>query len=475
MTGAAALRALACATLFAWPHAVHAQRASAVDSPQAELVSLRRGLEALVDRVSPAVVQILVTGYAPAEGPSSAGLLARARSTGSGVILDPAGYVVTNAHVVEGARRVQVALAAPRGGEAAGRSVLKAPGRTLGARVVGVDRETDLAVLKVEETELPVLELGDSEALRQGELVMAFGSPLGLEGSVSLGVVSAVARQLRPEDRMIYVQTDAAVNPGNSGGPLVDVDGRVVGINTLIASQSGGNEGVSFAAPSNIVRTVFDQIRRTGRVRRGEIGVRAQTVTPALAAGLGLAREGGVVLSDVRPGGPAAAAGLRPADIVLTLDGKPMENARQLEVNLYQRPAGQAVTLEVLRGSERLTRRVEVAERPGDLERFAALVTPEKNVVMPLGILALDIGADVAAMLPGLRAGAGVVVAGTAADAPAGPEPLLPGDVIYTLNQEPVPSLARLRERLAALPPGAPIVLHVERAGELRFLTFERE
>src|SRR5687767_8144587 len=186
MTRAAALRALACATLLAWPHAVHAQRASAVASPP-DFLALRRGLQVLVDRVSPAVVQVLVAGYAPAEGPSAAGLLARARGTGSGVILDPAGYVVTNAHVVEGARRVQVALAAPRGEEAAGRSVLKAPGRTVGARVVGVDRETDLAVLKVEETGLPALELGDSEALRQGELVMAFGSPLGLEGSVSLG------------------------------------------------------------------------------------------------------------------------------------------------------------------------------------------------------------------------------------------------------------------------------------------------
>jgi serine protease Do len=474
MTGAAALRALACASLAAWTPAALAQRAPAA-APPADLAALRRGLEALTDRVSPAVVQVLVSAYAPAEGPSAAGLLARARGMGSGVILDPAGYVVTNAHVVEGARRVQVALAAPRGGDAAGRSVLRAPGRLLGARVVGVDRETDLAVLKVEETGLPVLELGDSEALRQGELVMAFGSPLGLEGSVSLGVVSAVARQLRPEDRMIYVQTDAAVNPGNSGGPLVDVEGRVVGINTLIASQSGGHEGVSFAAPSNIVRTVFDQIRRTGRVRRGEIGARAQTVTPPLAAGLGLARDRGVVLSDVRPGGPAAEAGLRAGDIVLALDGKPMENARQLDVNLYQRPAGQAVTLDVLRGAERLTRRVEVAERAFDLARVAALVTPEKNVVVPLGILALDLDAQTAVMLPGLRAAAGVVVAGTAADAPAGPEPLQPGDVIYTLNQEPVPSLARLRERLAALPPGAPIVLHVERAGELRFLTFERE
>jgi serine protease Do len=428
-----------------------------------------------VDRVSPAVVQVLVSGYTPAQGPASAGLLAATRGTGSGVILDPAGYVVTNAHVVDGARRVQVALAAPRARGAAGRSVLKAPGRLLPARVVGLDHETDLAVLKVEEAGLPSLELGDSEALRQGELVMAFGSPLGLEGSVSLGVVSAVARQLRPEDRMIYVQTDAAVNPGNSGGPLVDVDGRVVGINTLIASQSGGNEGVSFAAPSNIVRTVYDQVRRTGRVRRGEIGVRAQTVTAALAAGLGLGQDRGVVLSDVRPDGPAARAGLRPGDLVLTLDGKPMENARQLEVNLYQRPAGQSVTLEVLRGTAPLTVRVTVTERAGDPARLAALVTPERNVVGPLGILAVDLDAELVALLPGLRGAAGVVVAATAPDAPSGPDPLLPGDVIYTVNQEPVLSLARLRERLAGLAPGAPIVLHVEREGELRYLTYERE
>jgi serine protease Do len=457
----AALRTVACAYLAA--------------VPPPDLSALKQGLQSLVERVSPAVVQVLATGYAPAQGPAAAGLLSRERGTGSGVVLDPSGYVVTNAHVVEGARRVQVALAARSGGEGAGRSILKAPGRVLGAQVIGVDRETDLAVLKVDGSGLPALELGDSEALRQGELVMAFGSPLGFEGSVSLGVVSAVARQLGPDDRMIYVQTDAAINPGNSGGPLVDVMGRVVGINTLIVSQSGGSEGVSFAAPSNIVRTVFDQIRRTGRVRRGEIGIRAQTLTPALAAGLGLGQGQGVVLSDVSPEGPAARAGLRPADVVLALDGKEMENARQLEVNLYARPAGQAVTLDILRGGDRLTRRVEVAERAGDPERFAALVTPEKNVVGALGILALDVDESLLRLLPPLRAQAGVLVAASAPDAPAWRDPLLAGDVIYTLNQEPVPTLARLRELLAARPPGRPVVLHVERAGELRYLVFELE
>jgi serine protease Do len=461
MSRAAAVRAVACVSLAAAP-------------PPADLAALKQGLQLLVERVSPAVVQVLSMGYAPAQGPAAAGVLARERGTGSGVVLDPSGYVVTNAHVVEGARRVQVAL--PRSGsEGAGHSILKASGRVLGAQVIGVDRETDLAVLKVDESGLPALELGDSEALRQGELVMAFGSPLGFEGSVSLGVVSAVARQLRPEDRMIYVQTDAAINPGNSGGPLVDLSGRVVGINTLIVSQSGGSEGVSFAAPSNIVRTVFEQIRRTGRVRRGEIGVRTQTLTPMLAAGLGLRQDHGVVLSDVRPDGPAARAGLRPSDVVLALDGKEMENARQLEVNLYARPAGQPVTLDVLRGADRLTLRVEVSERAGDPERFAALVTPERNVVAPLGILAVDVDEGLLRLLPPLRAQAGVLVAAAAPDAPAWRDPLLPGDVIYTLNQEPVPTLARLRELLAARPAGRPVVLHVERAGELRYLAFELE
>jgi serine protease Do len=441
----------------------------------ADLAAFKRGLQALVERVSPAVVQVIATGYTAATTPSASGLLSASRGSGSGVILDPTGYIVTNAHVVEGARRVQVGLAAPGNEEAAGRSILKAPGRVLGARVIGLDRETDLAVLKVEQDGLPTLTLGDSEALRQGELVMAFGSPLGLEGSVSLGVVSAVARQLRPDDRMIYVQTDAAVNPGNSGGPLVDAEGRVVGLNTLILSQSGGSEGVGFAAPSNIVRTVYEQIRSTGRMRRGEIGVRAQTLTPLLAAGLGIAQDRGVILADVRPDGPAARAGLRPGDVALSVDGKPMENARQFEVNLYLRPVGQKVTVEVRRGGERVPVPVEVVERVDDPSGLASRVTPERNVVAPLGILGLDLDEELLAAMPSLRARAGVIVAAAAPDSPAWRDPLRIGDVIYTLNQEPVTSLGRLRELLSALKPNAPVVLHVERAGELRYIVLEME
>src|SRR5262245_30615806 len=304
-----------------------------------DLTRLSTTIEALVARVRPAVVQVATTAYVAGVTAPGAGF-ATQQGTGSGVLLSADGYIVTNAHVVEGARRVQVVLTLPGPGPAEPKSVLKPAGRVVGAQVIGVDRESDVAVLKVAEEGLPFLPFGDSESLRQGQLVVAVGSPLGLAGSVTFGVVSAVARQVKPEDRMVYIQTDAPINPGNSGGPLLDTEGRVMGINSFILTQSGGSEGIGFAAPSNIVRNVYEQIRRTGKVHRGAIGVSAQTVTPTLAAGLGLAQPWGAVLADVAPRGPAAAAGLAIGDVVLTLDGKPLENGRQLEVNLYRHAVG---------------------------------------------------------------------------------------------------------------------------------------
>jgi serine protease Do len=445
-----------------------AARAPSAAASRTGLADLSRDLQLLAERVRPALVQVLTTGYSP----GGEALLERERGGGSGVVLDPAGYVLTNAHVVHGARRVRVVLGADR---EPGGSILPAAGRTLGAQVVGLDRETDLAVLKVEAADLPSLGFGDSDDLRQGQLVMAFGSPFGLDDTVTVGVVSAVARQLRPEDPMIYVQTDAPINPGSSGGPLVDTSGRVVGINTLIYSRSGGHEGIGFAAPSNIARNVFEQIRRTGRVRRGEIGARTQTLTPTLASGLGLSRDRGVIVSDVLPGGPAAAAGLQTGDVVLSLDGKTMENARQLQVNLYPRPVGSAVVLGVLRGERRLDLRVEVLERPEDPDRFAQLVSPQRNLVARLGVLALDLDETVARLLPPLRAQAGAVVAAASPEGPVWPDPLQPGDVIYTVNGRSVLGVDALRAALEPLAPGAAVVLQVERGGQLRFVALELE
>jgi serine protease Do len=456
----------------AWPllavllPATLAAQAAAPARDAVDLPRLSRDLQSLSERVKPAVVQVLITGYAVDDG-----ALVKQRASGSGVVLDPDGYVVTNAHVVQGARRVQVALSGQAPGPAGARSILKPPGRVVGAQVVGIDRETDLAVLKVEEKGLAALPLGDSENLRQGEIVLAFGSPLGLENSVTLGVVSAVARQIRPDDRMIYVQTDASINPGNSGGPLVDTRGAVIGINTMIASQSGGNEGIGFAAPSNIVRNVYDQIRRTGRVHRGEIGVRVQTVTSDIARGLGLRQEWGVLVSDVTPSGPADQAGLRIGDLVVAQNAKAMENARQFEVDLYPHAPGDRVSLEVMRGTQRFPCVVTIAERPGDPERFADRVSSERNAVARLGILALDLDDSLVGLLPSLRAQAGVVVA--TADGRSGSDPLQSGDVIYSVNQEPVAGVEKLREVLARLKAGDPVVLQIERDGVLRFVTVE--
>ena len=259
-------------------------------------------IETLAHRVSRAVVQVFSTGYTindERESGANAAIVTRQRATGSGVVLSADGYIVTNAHVVSGARKVRVRIADESSGEG---SLLQPSGGVLEARIVGVDRETDLAVLKVERTGLTPLTLGDSDKLRQGQLVMAFGSPLGLENSVSMGVVSSVARQIKPDDTMMYIQTDAPINPGNSGGPLVDADGRVMGINTFILSQSGGSEGLGFAIPSNIIQSVYTQIRKEGHVHRSEIGVAAQTITPEMAAGLKLPQDWGVLFSDVDAG-----------------------------------------------------------------------------------------------------------------------------------------------------------------------------
>jgi serine protease Do len=439
----------------------------------AALAEFSRSLQDLAELVSPSVVQIFVTGYAAPEEDDARPIEPSVeRSTGSGVIVDPDGYIMTNAHVVENATRLQVELPFAATGGDPGRSIIKRRGRIAGAQLVAIDRETDLAVIKVDARALPALPFGDSDALRPGQIVLAFGSPLGLDSSVTLGVVSAVARQLAPEDPMIYIQTDAPINPGNSGGALVDTDGRLVGINTLIYSQGGGNEGIGFAAPSNIVKNVFAQIRASGRVRRGDIGASAQTVTPVLAEALGLSVDSGVLVADVAAGGPAARAGLQPGDVVVSLDGKRMENGRQFRINLYTRGAGQQVLLDVLRGERRMPLRVTVAERETDPGRLTELVTPE-NIVERLGIVAIDLTPRIAALLPELRRTSAAIVASVSSDSPYSQQGRLqPGDAIYRLNDKTITGLADLKTAAADLKAGTPAVMQIERESRLMYLAF---
>ena len=440
------------------------------------LTELSQALQELAERVSPSVVQVFVTGYAePDEDDQAASEPVLERSSGSGVIVDPDGYIITNTHVIERATRIEVELSLAASGAAPGASVLRRRGRVVGAQIVAIDHETDIAVLKIDAKGLPVLSFGDSESLRPGQIVLAFGSPLGLESSVTLGVVSAVARQLTPEDPMIYIQTDAPINPGNSGGALVDTEGRLVGVSTLIYSQSGGNEGIGFAAPSNIVKNVFSQVRKSGRVRRGDIGVYTQTVTPLLAEALGMTVDAGVVLSDVTPGGPGAKAGLQPGDLVLTLDGKRMENGRQLRINLYTRGIDETVVLEVQRGDRKLSVRVPVGERHSDVARLADLVA-QQVPVRTLGVFCLNLTPQIAQLLPDLRRDKGAVVATVSTVVPYSQQGRLQaGDVIYSLNGKVVQNVADLNAVAAELKPGAAAVLQLERSGTLMFLAFRVE
>jgi serine protease Do len=456
------------------PQAAVAQRSAA---SVATLSELSRSLEDLSQKVSASVVQVFVTGYAAPEqdDPHAAGQPTLERSSASGVIVDADGYIVTNAHVVENATRIEVELPFAAIGGDPGRSILKRRGRTVGAQVVAIDRETDIAVLKIEAKALPVLAFGDSDTLRPGQLVLAFGSPLGLDASVTLGIVSAVARQLTPEDPMIYIQTDAPINPGNSGGALVDTEGRLVGISTLIYSQSGGNEGIGFAAPSNIVRNIFEQIRKSGRVHRGEIGISTQTITTTLAEALKLGMVGGVIVSDVEEGGPAAKAGLEPGDVILTLDGKRMENGRQFRINIYTRTIGQQVSLDVQRGDRRLTMRVPVFERESATTRLSDLITPQNNI-RGLGVRAIDLTPQIAKLLPGLRRTRGVVVASISGEAPYSQQgQLQAGDVIYALNGQPIESIAALKAAIDQLKPHDATVLQIERDGGLMYIAFRAE
>jgi len=447
----------------------------AIPAPAGTEVTLQdisNTFETVSKNVSRAVVQIYTTGYGPSQGGDLAPITVQ-RGTGSGIILDSSGYIITNAHVIETARHVKVLIPVSQEEMDSRKSLVKAQARVVGGQVVGVDHETDIAVIKVQAKDLPYLELADSDEVRQGQIVLAFGAPFGMENTMTMGIVSAVARQLQPDAPVVYIQTDAPINPGNSGGPLVNARGEVIGINTMIITQSGGSEGIGFAVPSNIMRNVFQQLKSFGHVRRGTIGVHAQTIDPVMAEGLGLSQDWGVVIADVYPGGPAEKAGMKSGDIVLTLDGKPMENGRQLDVNLYRKEIGKKVVIEYDRGGSKSSLQVAVVERPGDRKRLADLVRPEDNLIAKFGILGLNITPQIAAMLPALRKNEGVVVAARSAATPGWRDSFIPGDVICQINAQPVKNLDDLKAVLNKIRPGDAVVVQVQRGGQMHFIAFE--
>jgi serine protease Do len=342
------------------------------------------------------------------------------------------------------------------------------------ARIVGISSEIDLALLKVDDLKLPALTLATYSQVRQGETVFAFGSPSGLRHTLTHGLVSAVARQPDPDSPLIYLQTDAPINPGNSGGPLVNVRGEVVGINTFIISQSGGSDGLGFAVPSATVRTAYRQLKQYGQLRRQEVGMSLQTITPEMAGGLGLARDYGVLVSDVWPRGPAEAAGLQPGDILVSVDGEPAENLPTVNYKFRLRDSTEKVQIVVLRGTTEHTLSVVAVEQKSEFDTMASLADPEKSLVADLGILGIEIDPRQVTGASGLRDPFGIVVAARAAGARS-EVPLQPRDVIRTLNNTKMYSLNQLRTALSELKPGAPVTLQVQREGRLMYVAFTLE
>jgi serine protease Do len=425
----------------------------------------------LVQQVKPSVVQVLASGYGPVESSNgNTSVVRMQQKVGSGVIVDADGYVVTNAHVVRGAEHVRVSIPTVMASESAEEPVVTRS-RTLEAHVVGADDDIDLAVLKIEATGLRAIRLSDYNKLMQGDVVFAFGSPEGLQDSVTMGVVSAVARQLDSDSPIVFVQSDAPTNPGNSGGPLVNVDGELVGINTFILSQGGGNEGLGFAIPSAVVAYAYPQLRKYGHLHRGETGIGVQAITPELAAGLKLSVDSGVIISDVVPGSPAESAGVKVQDIITSIDGHAVNNVPSLGTRLFMRNGGEQIKVGVLRGSTKLVFVVPVVELPNDFDSLAMLLHSDKSRVTQLGVVAIDIDPEVASKLPGLRIASGVLVA--ARDTSNADVSLEAGDIIHTINGSSVRTIEELRSALNRISPNTPVVLQIERSGKLMFVAFK--
>jgi serine protease Do len=438
------------------------------------LRELNASVEGLTQRVALSVVQVLASGYGSVDerNRGESGLvIGRQRTIGSGAIVDPDGYIITNAHVVSGARQVQVVVHRDTTADGPMRSLALIEGQTVDARIVGTAADLDLALLKVDLTGLQALPFASYDAIRQGELVFAFGSPEGLRNSVSMGVVSSVARQVDPDSPTIYIQTDAPINPGNSGGPLVNIDGELVGMNTFIITESGGSQGLGFAIPSAVIAAAYPQLRKYGHLHRGLIGFTMQTVTPALAAGLGLSRTSGIVVSDVLPGSGAEAAGIGLKDLVTSIDGKPVDTVPMLSLELTRFSAGETVTLGLLRGTRALSVDVTVMERPHPIDELASLADPEKRSIARLGIVGLDVGDDTPALLQGLRISSGVFVAARTQASPENDVPLVAGDVIHAMNEFAVRSVDGLRVLMDDVKANGTFVLQIERSGQLQFVT----
>lgn len=461
-------------------------------SASAASPAFAQGFADIVKKVTPAVVNIAVTGggeagrgrrplppgpFGPPPGeepggeqpptppPFPPGPHGRPeQSAGSGVILDPSGYIVTNNHVVEGASQITVTLS---------------DRREFSAKIIGTDPKTDLAVIKIDAKDLPSLKWAEYEKLQVGDLVLAIGSPFGLSSTVTLGIISALGRgNVGIADYEDFIQTDAAINPGNSGGALVNVNGELIGINTAIFSRTGGSEGIGFAIPSSIALDIVDSLQKTGKVVRGWMGVAIQEITPALAKSFKIPEQKkGVLISDVNENGPSFAAGIKRGDVVIAFNGKEVQSVSQLRNMVARTVVGKDAQIKILRDGKEQTLNVKVAERPSDeiLARKEPVpkeptetVKPPDNVLAALRVQTLD-----AAMMSQLNIPAkttGVVVGSVEAGSQAEAAGLQRGDVIQEINHETIKSLDDYHKAAAKVKKDEMVVLLLSRQGNNLFV-----
>ena len=388
----------------------------------------------------------------------------RATSLGSGFIIDGSGLVVTNNHVIADADEITVTLQ---------------DDTNFKAEVVGRDTKVDLALLRIKPTKpLPSVKFGDSDTTRVGDWVLAIGNPFGLGGTVTAGILSARAREINAGPYDDFLQTDAPINRGNSGGPMFNMNGDVIGINTAIFSPSGGSIGIGFAIPSNLARPVIEQLREFGHVRRGWLGVNIQSVTDEIAENLGLDKPRGALIASVRDGGPAQVAGIQPGDVVLTFDGKEVTDMRRLPRIVAETPIDKTVKVTVWRKRKEHVFDVKVGELKEEEQQAALPPNKQQPPEEPPGtVKALGLG--LANLTPELRErfslsedSAGVVVVDVAKDSAASEKGMRAGDVIVEVAQEDVKTPAQIVQKIdeAKKAGRKSVLLLVDRQGDLRFV-----
>ena len=380
-------------------------------------------------------------------------------SRGSGFILSENGYIVTNHHVVTGADEVKVKLN---------------DGRELLAKVVGSDERTDIALLKVQAEHLPTLKIGNSQKLQVGEWVLAIGSPFGFDHSATAGIVSAIGRSLPTDNYVPFIQTDVAINPGNSGGPLFNLAGEVVGINSQIYSRSGGFMGVSFSIPVDIAMHVVEQLKTTGKVSRGWIGVYIQEIDAGLAESLDMHKAEGALVVQVMPTGPASNL-LAPGDVILSFDGKPLVNASALPPLVGNTAIGKSVEISILRRGKKEYAEITVAELPTERELKSEDKSTQPQPAPIAGLLGMQVSALDPATAETMKLANGGVRVDEVVGDPARKAGVAAGDVVTMLDGQPVSNPEQLKELINQLKIGKTVAMLVQRENGARFLALKIE